>query len=160
MTERLENELCHFTYVTTHSPILPSLYLRHSSFSHSSVASPTSKLVLQPFFRFSYVTNSSFNSPGKPSMVTRWTQDNNVARGAGTGPSRRTTPRDGRRILHLAMSLASDCGSQIDANESVDDIQFGTLVMRFGNRIYQSCHIGEHSVSLEQVPNSSRCHIQ
>ena len=45
-----------FTYVTPHSPILLSLYLRHSSFSYSSVASPTSQLILQPFFRFSYVT--------------------------------------------------------------------------------------------------------
>ena len=46
----------HFTYVTTHSPTLPSLYirhssfsnlpllyLRHSSFSNPSLASPTSQ---------------------------------------------------------------------------------------------------------------------
>ena len=32
-----------FTYVTTHSPILPLLHLRHRSFSNSSVASPTSQ---------------------------------------------------------------------------------------------------------------------
>ena len=31
------------TYVTAHSPILPSLYLRHSSFSNPSSASPTSQ---------------------------------------------------------------------------------------------------------------------
>ena len=73
----------HFTYVTTHSTTLPSLYLRHSSFSnpsvalpiHSSfsnpsVASPTSQFILQPFFRFSYVTISSLNSPGEPPMVS------------------------------------------------------------------------------------------
>ena len=41
-----------------HSPTLPSLYLRHSSFSNPSVASPTSQLILQPFFRFSYITGS------------------------------------------------------------------------------------------------------
>ena len=35
---------------------LPSLYLRHSSFS-------------QPFFRFSYVTGSSLTSPGEPPMI-------------------------------------------------------------------------------------------
>ena len=46
----------HFTYVATHSPNLPSLYLRHCSFSN-------------PSFCFSYVTNSSLNSPGKPSMM-------------------------------------------------------------------------------------------
>ena len=62
VTKRLEN---HFTYVTTHSPTLPSLYLRHSSFSNPSVASPTSQLILQPFFRFSNVTGSS---PGEPPM--------------------------------------------------------------------------------------------
>ena len=72
-TEGLENELIlqpsrHFTYATTHSPNLPSLYLRHSSFSNPSVASPTSQFILHPFFRFSYVTSSSLNSPGAPPM--------------------------------------------------------------------------------------------
>ena len=56
----------HFTYVTTHSPTLPSLYLHHSAFSNPSVASPTSQLILQPFFRFSYDTSSSLNTPGEP----------------------------------------------------------------------------------------------
>ena len=60
----------HCTYVTTHSPTLPSLYLRHSSFSNPSVASPTSQFILQPFFRFSYVTSSSLTSPDDPPMVT------------------------------------------------------------------------------------------
>ena len=89
--ERLDNELCsfsnlltkiytqwaelilqpflHFTYVTAHSPTLPSLYLRHSSFSNPSVALPTPQLILQPFFRFSFVTGSSLTSPGEPPMV-------------------------------------------------------------------------------------------
>ena len=58
----------HFTYVTTHSPTLPSPYLRHSSFSNPSVASPMSQFILQPFFLFSYVTNSSLNSPGELPM--------------------------------------------------------------------------------------------
>ena len=69
VTERLENELCYnyelcsfsylsvtspsqlilqpfrrFTsYVTAHSPTLPLLHLRHSSFSNPSFASPTSQ---------------------------------------------------------------------------------------------------------------------
>ena len=47
---------------------LPSLYLHHSSFSNPSVASPTSQLILQPFFRFSYVTGFSLTSPGEPPM--------------------------------------------------------------------------------------------
>ena len=42
-----------------HSPTLPSLYLRHNSFTNPSVATPTSQFILQPFFRFSYVTSSS-----------------------------------------------------------------------------------------------------
>ena len=49
----------HFTYVTAHSPTLPSLYLRHSSFSKASVAWPTSLLILQPFRCFTYVTAHS-----------------------------------------------------------------------------------------------------
>ena len=58
----------HFTYVTTHSPALPSLYLRDSSFSNPSIASCTSQFLLQPFFRFSYVTSSSLTTPGEPPM--------------------------------------------------------------------------------------------
>ena len=58
----------HFTCVTTHSPTLPSLYLRHSSFSNLSDALPTSQFILQPFFRFSYVTSSSLNSQYEPPM--------------------------------------------------------------------------------------------
>ena len=61
----------HFTYVTTHSPTLPSLYLRQNSFSNLSVASPTSQFILQPFFRSSYITRSSLNSPGEPPMLIR-----------------------------------------------------------------------------------------
>ena len=59
-----------FTYVTAHSPTLPSLYLHHSSFSNPPVASPTSQFILQPFFRFSYVTSSSLNSHGEPPVVS------------------------------------------------------------------------------------------
>ena len=51
-----------------HSPTFPSLHLRHSSFSNPSVASSTSQLILQPFFRFSYVTGSSLTSPGETPM--------------------------------------------------------------------------------------------
>ena len=40
-------------------PTLPSLYLRHSSFSNPSVASPASQLILQPFRCFTYVTAHS-----------------------------------------------------------------------------------------------------
>ena len=36
-----------------------------------SVTSPKSQLILQPFFRFSYVTSSSLNSPGESPMILR-----------------------------------------------------------------------------------------
>ena len=66
--ELILQTFCHFTYVTTHSPTPKSLYLRHSSISNPSVASSTLQFILQPFFRFSYVTSSSLNSPGEPPM--------------------------------------------------------------------------------------------
>ena len=59
----------HFTYVTAHSATFPPLYLRHSSFSNPSVASPTSLLIFQPFFLFSSVTGSSLTSSGEPQML-------------------------------------------------------------------------------------------
>ena len=45
-----------FSYVTAHSPTLPLLHLRHSSFSNPSVASPMSQLIRHPSFHFFYVT--------------------------------------------------------------------------------------------------------
>ena len=73
-----------FSYVTAHSLTLPMLHLRHSSFSNTSfasptsqalhlrqqssfsnlsVTSPTSQLILQPFRRFIYVTAHSASLP-------------------------------------------------------------------------------------------------
>ena len=57
-----------FTYVIAHSPTLPMLHLRHSSFSNPSVALPTSQLILQPFRLFTYVTA---HSPTLPSLYLR-----------------------------------------------------------------------------------------
>ena len=48
---------------------IPSLYLRHNSFSNPSVASPTSQFILQHFFRFSNVTGFSLTSPGETPML-------------------------------------------------------------------------------------------
>ena len=74
---------CHFTYITAHSPTLPSLYLRHSSFSNISIASPTSHLILQPFHCFTYLTvrsptltllhlhHSSFSNPSFASPMSQ-----------------------------------------------------------------------------------------
>ena len=45
------------------------LHLRHSSFSNPTVALPTSQLILQPFFLFSYVTRA--HSPTFPSLHLR-----------------------------------------------------------------------------------------
>ena len=44
---------------SAHSPTFLSLHLRHNSFSNSSVALPTSQLILQPFRCFTYVTAHS-----------------------------------------------------------------------------------------------------
>ena len=49
--------------VIAHFPSLPSLYLRRSSFPRPSVASSTSQLILQPFFRFSYVSSITTHLP-------------------------------------------------------------------------------------------------
>ena len=48
-----------FTYVTAHSPTLPSLCVRYSSFSNSSVALSTSQLILQLFRHFIYAAAHS-----------------------------------------------------------------------------------------------------
>ena len=73
----------HFTYVTTHSPSLRSLYLRHSSFSNPSIVLPTSQLIFQPFRCFTYVTahfitlpslylrHSSFSNPSVASPTSQ-----------------------------------------------------------------------------------------
>ena len=56
VTESFKNELCRdYNYELC-------------SFSKISVTSPTSRLIFQPFFRFSYVTGSSLTSPGEPPM--------------------------------------------------------------------------------------------
>ena len=52
----------------TNSPTFPSLHQCHSSFSNPSFALPTSQLILQPFFCFSYITCYSLTSPGEPPM--------------------------------------------------------------------------------------------
>ena len=54
-------------YSRAHSPIFPSLHLRHNLLSNPSVALHMSQLILQPFRCLTYVTvhfsNSSFASP-------------------------------------------------------------------------------------------------
>ena len=93
----------HFTYVTAHSPILPSLYLRHNSFSNPSVASPTSQHNLQPFFRLSYVTGFSLTSPDEPPMGRPSVSEENVeAISALLDTDRRLTVRE----LALEIGLA------------------------------------------------------
>ena len=57
-----------FTYLTAHSLTVPLLHLRHSSFSNPFVASPTPQLILQPFRCFTYVTA---HSPTLPSLHLR-----------------------------------------------------------------------------------------
>ena len=61
---KLRNQGCSSTEDRAYSPTFPSLQLRHNS----SVALPTSLLILQPFHCLSYVTSSSLTSPGEPTM--------------------------------------------------------------------------------------------
>ena len=68
IAELILQTFCRFTYVTAHSPTLPSLYLRHRSFSNPSVALPTSQLILQPFRCFTYIKT---HSPTLPSLYLR-----------------------------------------------------------------------------------------
>ena len=49
-----------FTYVTAHSPTLPLLHLRHSSFSNPSFASPTSQALHYVTWRAAHVLYSRF----------------------------------------------------------------------------------------------------
>ena len=51
-----------------HSPTFSSLPLHHSSFSNPSIALPTSKLILQPFCCFTYIT---VHSPTLLSLLLR-----------------------------------------------------------------------------------------
>ena len=55
-----------FTYVTTHSPTLPLLHLRHSSFSNHSFTSPTSQAL-----HLRHLTNR----PCIPTLVTKFSQN-------------------------------------------------------------------------------------
>ena len=66
--ERLENEESYIQCSRAHSPIFPSLYLHHSSFSNFSITSPMSQLILKPFHCFTYVTA---HSPTLPSISQR-----------------------------------------------------------------------------------------
>ena len=82
----------HFTYVTAHySPSFPSLHLRHSSFSNSSLALPTSQLILQPFRRFTYVIA---HSPTLPLLHLRHSSFSN--------PSFASTTSQDFHLRHLA----------------------------------------------------------
>ena len=71
-----------------HSPTFPSLHLRHSSFFNPSVASLTSQLILQPLFRFSYVTGSSLTSRGEPPMPINVHCEQHSSHGAHLADSR------------------------------------------------------------------------
>ena len=80
-----------FTYVPTHSPTLPSVYLRHSSFSNPSVAPPTSQLILQLFRCFTYITA---HSPTLPLLHLRHNSFSN--------PSFVSPTSQALRLIHLA----------------------------------------------------------
>ena len=71
VAELILQAFLHFTqaYVTAHSPTLPSLYLRHSSFSNPSLL----HLRHSSFYNLSFASPTlqapSLTSPGEPPMV-------------------------------------------------------------------------------------------
>ena len=112
-----------FTYITTHSPTLLLLHLRHSSFSNRSfasltsqvlhlihlasqqssfsnlsVTSPRSQLILQAFRRFTYVTA---HSPTLPLLYLRHSSFSNPSFASPTSQS--------LRLIHLANRPCSIC---------------------------------------------------
>ena len=88
----------HFTYFTTHSQTLPSLYLRHSSFSNPSVGSLTSELILRPFRRLTYATA---HSPTLPLLHLRHSSFSNPCFASPTSQA--------LHLIHLASSPCSRC---------------------------------------------------
>ena len=95
---------CHFTYVTTHSPTLPWLYLHHSSFSNPSVALHTSQLILQPFRGFTYI---AAHSPTLPWLYQHHSSFSNPSVAPPTSqfilhPSFATPTSQVLHLIHLA----------------------------------------------------------
>ena len=110
-----------FTYVTAHSPTLPLVHLRHSSFSNPSFASPTlhkrhnsfsntsvalprSQLILQPFRHFTYVTA---HSPTIPLLHLRHSLFSNPSFASPTS-----------QALHLILLASRPC-CEIDRRTAV-----------------------------------------
>ena len=65
----------HFTYVSTHSPTLSSLHLRHNSFSNPSFASPTSQLMIRAHsttFPSLRIRLNSFSNPSVTSPTSQF----------------------------------------------------------------------------------------
>ena len=59
ISKPIDTKCMHLTYVTAHFPTLLPLYVHHGSFYNPSIASPTSKVTLQPFRYFTYVIGTS-----------------------------------------------------------------------------------------------------
>ena len=93
----LPHKLSCVTMSRAHSPIFPSLHLRHNSFSSTSVALPTSQLILQPFLCFTYIT---VHSPTLLSLLLRhklftWRAAH------GSGSRRDTLMRVSSVVMHV-----------------------------------------------------------
>ena len=87
------SKLCHFTYVTAHSPTLPSLYLCHSSFSNPSFASPTSQ-----DFHLRHLVSRPWCANGVRRLPNIWQKVINKQGGL-----------DMRTLLNKTLSLISNC---------------------------------------------------
>ena len=98
-------QLFSYSHSRGHSPNFPSLHLRHNLFSNTSVALPTSQLILQPLRRFTYVTA---HSPTLPLLL-------HLRHSSSSNPSFASPASQALHLIHLAsrpcQSVAAGPGS-------------------------------------------------
>ena len=103
----------HFTYVSTHSPTLSSLHLRHNSFSNPSFASPTSQLMIRAHsttfpslrIRLNSFSNPSVTSPTSqliPQPFRRFTYVPTHEHSSFSNPSFASPTLQALHLRHLA----------------------------------------------------------
>ena len=129
-----------FTYATTHFPTIPSLYLRHSSFSNPSIVTPTPQFILQPSFRLSYVTSYSLNSPDEQSSFSNLSV---------TSPTSQFILKLFRRFTYVTahspiLPLLHLCHSSFSnpsfASSTSQDLHFSHLASRPWATVVESIH--------------------
>ena len=83
-----------------------SLHLHHNLFSNPSVTLPTSELILQPFFHFSYVTNSAHS----PTFLSLHLHHNSFSNPSVASPMSQFIPQPFFRFSYVASSSLNSPG--------------------------------------------------